>query len=310
MSESDSITIVVPPELDGERADRIVAITAGVSRALARRIIEAGDAVGIGAPSVRLNAGTEFAVRLPAPDLELQPEQVPFDVAYESPDVLVVMKPAGIAVHPGAGRHDGTLANGLVARFPELAGLGESYRWGLVHRLDRDTSGLLMVARTAAAHRELQAELKARRIGRTYLALAAGKFDASTGTIDAPIGRDPRHPTRMSARIDGRPARTHYRRLAEWADVTLLEVTLETGRTHQIRVHLASIGAPLVGDRTYGSGLTTAGDPGRVWLHAAKLRFPDPGSGQEVVVEAPLPSDLRHSFEALGSPLRGERPRN
>lgn len=308
MSESEPRAIVVPPELDGERADRIVAITAGVSRASARRIIEAGDAVGIDAPSARLAAGAAFAVRLPAAELELRPEQVPFDLAYESPEVLVVMKPAGIVVHPGAGRSAGTLANGLVARYPELIGLGETHRWGLVHRLDRDTSGLLMVARTQAAHEALQAELKARRVGRTYLALAAGRFDAATGTIDAPIGRDPRHPTRMAVRRDGRIARTHYRRRAEWEDVTLLEVTLETGRTHQIRVHLASIGSPLVGDTTYGGGVVAAGDPGRVWLHASMLRFPDVGSGREVVVSAPLPSELRDSLEALGVPLRGHVP--
>ncbi len=308
MTERDSVTIVVPPELDGERADRIVAVTAGVSRALARRIIETGDAFGVAAPSTRLAAGTEFAVRLPAPDPELEPEPIPFEVAYESPEVIVVMKPAGIAVHPGAGRTAGTLANGLVARFPELAALGETYRWGLVHRLDRDTSGLLMVARTPTAHQYLQAELKARRVGRTYQALAVGRFDASTGTIEAPIGRDPRHPTRMAVLVDGRPARTHYRRLAEWEDVTLLEVTLETGRTHQIRVHLASIGSPLVGDGTYGGGLVTSADPGRVWLHAAQLRFPDPDGGREVVVSAPLPSELRSSLAALGIPLRGESP--
>jgi 23S rRNA pseudouridine1911/1915/1917 synthase len=279
-----------------------------VSRAVARRIIEAGDAAGIDAPAMRLASGTAFAVRLPAAEPELQPEDVPFQVAYESPDVLVVIKPPGVAVHPGAGRTHGTLANGLVARYPELAELGETYRWGLVHRLDRDTSGLLMVARTAAAHQQLQAELKARRVGRTYLALAAGRFDASTGTIEAPIGRDRRHPTRMAVQADGREARTHYRRLAEWADVTLLEVTLETGRTHQIRVHLASIGAPLVGDGTYGAGLVAAGDPSRIWLHATRLRFPDPETGREVVVAAPLPSDLRDSLEALGLPLRGNAP--
>jgi len=308
MTERDPVAIVVPPELGGERADRIIAVTTGLSRSLARRIIETGDAPGVGAPSTRLAAGTEFAVRLPAPDPELQPEPIPFEVAYESPEVIVVMKSAGIAVHPGAGRTAGTLANGLIARFPELARLGEKYRWGLVHRLDRDTSGLLMVARTPAAHQQLQAELKARRVGRTYLALAVGRFDASTGTIEAPIGRDPRHPTRMAVVMDGRPARTHYRRLAEWDDVTLLEVTLETGRTHQIRVHLASIGSPLVGDRTYGGGQVTAGDPGRVWLHAAQLRFSDPDGGREVVVSAQLPSELRGTLVALGTPLRGESP--
>ena len=308
MSKRETHTIVVSPEFDGERADRIVALGTDVSRSVARDLIERGDVGGAATASQRLAAGTELSVRLPPRSPALEPEPIPFDVVYEDDAVIVVMKPAGVVVHPGAGRPSGTLVNGLVDRFPELASLGAEHRWGLVHRLDRDTSGLLMVARSAATHTALQKELKARRVGRSYLALIAGQVSASTGTIDAPIGRDVHHPTRMAVRRDGRPARTHYRRLAEWPDATLLEVTLETGRTHQIRVHLTSIGTPLIGDPTYGKVVNHRATPGRVWLHASRLRFPHPTSGQEIEVATPLPSDLVRSIDVLGPPVRGVVP--
>jgi 23S rRNA pseudouridine1911/1915/1917 synthase len=225
-------------------------------------------------------------------------------VALELADVIVVDKPAGIVVHPGAGNVTGTLVAGLLHRFPELALLGEQHRWGLVHRLDKDTSGLLLVARSPEMHEYLQAELQNRRVERTYVALVAGQLEAATGTVDAPIGRDPLQPTRMAIGRSGRPARTHYRRMAAWTEVTLVEVTLETGRTHQIRVHLASIGHGIVGDRVYGRGPDAPGDPGRVWLHATQLRFPLP-TGETRKVTAEIPADLRQSLHELGKPALG-----
>ncbi|MDJ0925503.1 MAG: RluA family pseudouridine synthase [Acidimicrobiia bacterium] len=299
--------VTVPADLAGVRADRVLAVLTGLSRAEARNLFEGGRVTVGGtavARSTRLAAGdiieypqTETAVALVA-------APVPFGVALERDDVVVVDKPAGLVVHPGAGHKSGTLVNGLVHRYPELGALGAEHRWGLVHRLDRDTSGLLLVARTATSHEFLQAELRARRVGRTYLALVHRELDAATGTVDAPIGRDPARPTRMAVVPDGRPARTHYRRLAGWDDVTLIEVELETGRTHQIRIHLASIGHWIVGDGTYGRQLAHDADPGRVWLHARRLRFSTAGGEQHTVVSA-LPQDLTDSLRRLGEPVLG-----
>jgi 23S rRNA pseudouridine1911/1915/1917 synthase len=310
---SETVTFRVPEELGGERIDRVVAVAAQVSRAQAKRMVGAGEVTVDDhrvAASHRVKVGDGIHVVMPTPVAELTPAEIDFSIAWEDSSLLVVDKPPGLVVHPGAGHRDDTLVNGLIARYPALVALGPELRWGLVHRLDRDTSGLLMVAKHPDAYRSLQQALKGRRVGRTYLGMAVGTFDAGTGTIDAPIGRDPVHPTRMAVHRDGRPARTHYRRLAEWSGVTLLEVRLETGRTHQIRVHLASIDRPISGDRVYGRPGPVAADPGRTWLHASALSLPHPDDGREVVVSAPLPSDLAATFGALGIPGSGEIPGN
>jgi 23S rRNA pseudouridine1911/1915/1917 synthase len=302
---------VVPQDLAGERADRIVAVVTDVSRSTARALVDAGDVTVDGhavAAADRLDAGTVVMIIEPEPEGPLQPLEMDLTVAYQDADVLVIDKPAGLVVHPGAGHRDDTLANVLVARHPELAGMGVEHRWGLVHRLDRDTTGLLLVGRTPEAHGRLQAALKARAVGRVYWALVLGEFDNATGTIEAPIARDPSAPTRMHITSHGRPAVTHYRRLAAWSGVTLLEVTLETGRTHQIRVHMEAIDHPIIGDRVYGRPGAPDADPGRVWLHAIRLTFPHPDGSQDVTVEAPLPSDLSQSLDRLGPPLRGTVP--
>ncbi len=303
-------TWIVPADLGGQRLDRIVAQLAGVSRALARRIVEEGNVLVEGeraSPSLRVPSHRTITATVPDPDGPPAAADVPFTVLHEDPSVLVVDKPAGIVTHPGAGHRDDTLLNGLVSRYPELVELGEERRFGIVHRLDRGTSGLLVVARTAAAQQTLARALARREIERTYLAVVASVPTADSGTIDAPVGRDRRHPTRMALSRDGRPARTHYRVLAAWDAAALLEVRLETGRTHQIRVHCASIGAPVVGDDTYG---TTGGaaDPGRVWLHATRLSFAHPETGDRLEVTAPLPDDLTASLRGLGRPLRGALP--
>ena len=304
---TDLRRMTVPAELDGVRADRAIAILEGLSRAASRQLIDTGDVVVAGtrvAPATKVHAGDQLEYPIPAPPLEVQAEPIEFAVAVEHEAFIVVNKPPGLIVHPGAGHPKGTLVNGLLDRYPELAALGAESRWGLVHRLDRDTSGLLVVARTREEYTHLQRELKERRVSRVYRALVAGHLKAATGTIDAPIGRDPVRPTRMAVVADGRPARTHYRRLADWAEVSLVEVTLETGRTHQIRVHFSSIGNAIVGDRTYGAHRAVPADPGRVWLHASELRFRT-SAGSEVVVKADLPPDLAATLTMLGDPPSG-----
>jgi 23S rRNA pseudouridine1911/1915/1917 synthase len=302
--------LTVGPELEGERVDKAVASLAEVSRSVARTMVESGKVLVDGAPvAPRDRVGTGAVISFEPPEVPvLQPEEVAFDVRYEDGDIAIVDKPAGVLVHPGGGRSRGTLAAGLLHRWPSIEGVGQPDRWGLVHRLDRDTSGLLVVALSDDAYAELTRALKAREIARIYLALVRGSFDLPSGTIDAPIGRDPRQRARRSIQRGGRPARTHFRRLAGWrdADVSLLEVRLETGRTHQIRVHLASIGHAVVGDRLYGG----AGGPvvERIWLHAASLSFRHPVTGALVQVTSPLPAELEDALESLGVPDVGDVP--
>jgi 23S rRNA pseudouridine1911/1915/1917 synthase len=221
-------------------------------------------------------------------------------VVHEDADVVVVDKPPGLVVHPGAGHSDGTLVNGLVARYPEIAGVGDPGRPGIVHRLDRDTSGLLAVARSATAYEALTAALAERRVTRAYLALVHGLPDADEGLVDAPVGRSTRDKTRMSVSARGREARTRYAVEARYPDrgVTLLRCTLETGRTHQIRVHLEAIGHPVVGDERYGGERGDVRAP-RVFLHATHLAFAHPVDGMALAFDSPLPPDLTAVLEAL-----------
>jgi len=304
-------THIVPVELDGARADRAVAVLCGVSRRTARDAAAAGGVVRSGealAGSTRVALGDALHVVVETTEPVMLPEpDVAFEIAYEDDSVLVVDKPAGLVVHPGAGRSGGTLANGLLARYPEIEALGDEHRWGIVHRIDRETSGLLIVAKQPAAFEFLQAALQRREVKRDYRALVVGEFPSAMGTIEAPIGRDPADPTRMAAIESGRPARTHYRRLAEWseADVSYAALALETGRTHQIRVHMRSIGHPVVGDSVYGPRRAIAGDPGRTWLHAASLAFEHPSGSGLMNVASELPADLSTSLDRLGAPSFG-----
>jgi 23S rRNA pseudouridine1911/1915/1917 synthase len=295
----------VPDDLDGERADKVVATLAGISRSAARGLVESGGVLGpSGAltPRDRLAAGDEVEFDVPEARPLLVAEDVAVDVVHEDPSYLVVDKPPGMVVHPGAGRSGGTLASGLLHRHPELEGVGEPDRWGIVHRLDRDTSGLLVVARTADAHRVLSRAIARREVHRGYRALTVGTFRIPRGTIDAPIAADPRRPTRRIVQADGRPSVTHYEVESTWsgARVSFLAVTLETGRTHQIRVHLASIDHPVIGDRVYGRPWTV--DAPRVFLHAAELSFAHPVTGERVSYRSALPADLQGVLDGLGSP--------
>ncbi len=290
----------IPAALDGERVDRVIALLTDLSRSAVARLIDAGsvrlDQTVVTVPARRVAEGSHLVVDLP-PRRDPAPEpdsSVEFLVRHEDPDLLVIDKPAGLVVHPGAGHEAGTLVNGLVARYPELFGVGEPHRPGIVHRLDRGTSGLLVVARTQEAYDALVAQLAAHEPERIYRALVWGHPATDQGTIDAPIGRSPRHPTRMTVSDQGRPAVTHYvvdRRFALPRPTSLLTCGLETGRTHQIRVHLKAIGHAVVGDRDYDGGRPGL-DPGRPFLHAGELRFRHPRTGSAIAVESPLPADL------------------
>ena len=222
------------------------------------------------------------------PPLQATPEDLPVDVLYEDAAVIAVNKPAGLVVHAGAGVHEGTLVNRLVHRFASLSQLGGEMRPGIVHRLDKDTSGVLLVARTDAAHRALAAQFAGRTVEKTYLALVHGSLRADSGRITKPIARDPVRRTRMTARLaSGREALTDYRVRKRFEKFTYLEVRIGTGRTHQIRVHLASLGHPVAGDRLYG-----APPAQRLFLHAWRIGFMSPATEERVTVEAPLPAEL------------------
>jgi 23S rRNA pseudouridine1911/1915/1917 synthase len=301
----------IPAALAGERLDRIVALIMGSSRSDAAALIAAGgasvdDHVQISG-KIRLAEGQRLCVdpaMLPRVAPPAPEPLVQFDVVYADDQVIVVDKPAGLVVHPGAGNPDGTLVNGLLARYPDIAGVGQDGRPGIVHRLDVGTSGLLVVARTEHAYDMLVGALAARDVGRTYRALVWGHPANSSGVIDAPIGRDHRDPMRMAVVVDGKPARTHYRVLRTYrdvAEVAELECRLETGRTHQIRVHLAAIGHPVVGDSTYGGGRPAVAAL-RPVLHAAALSFMHPTTGELMSFTSPLPDDLVAVLAAIGEP--------
>jgi 23S rRNA pseudouridine1911/1915/1917 synthase len=302
------IRLSVGPDHAGRRLDAAVGTLDEVgSRAEAQRLIEAGRVLvdGRAVPKRHLLAdGESLEVRPAAPEpSDLEPQDVGLVVRYEDEHLLVVDKPAGIVVHPSAGHRGGTLVNGLVAR--QIAGGADPTRPGIVHRLDRDTSGLLVVARSERAHRRLQRSLRDRLLDRRYLTLVHGAAPPAL-TIDRTVGRDRRARTRMAVgAADGREAVTHLRRLEELGRFSLLEARLETGRTHQIRVHLESVGHPVVGDPVYGRRPESLGLE-RQFLHAARLAFPHPETGEPVEVESPLPDDLRRALALArrGAPAR------
>jgi 23S rRNA pseudouridine1911/1915/1917 synthase len=292
--------LVVPPEAAGERLDRFLAVCDGVgSRAAAERLLEAGAVLidgGVRAKSHRLAGGEVLEVELPErSESALEPEPVEgLRVAWEDEHLLVVDKPAGVVVHPSAGHAGGTLVHGLLAH--AIEGGDEPERPGIVHRLDRDTSGLLVVARSDEAHRRLQELLRRRELVREYLALVRGRPRSRAGRIEAPIGRDRRDPTRQSLdTATPREAVTAFELDELLPAHALLRVRLETGRTHQIRVHLAAVHLPVAGDPVYG----VAGDLGlgRQFLHAARLAFPHPFDGRHVEVSSPLPEELAAALD-------------
>ena len=304
----------IPAALDGERVDRALSLITGVSRARAAELLDAGRVfIGkrvVGSRSRKIRTGEHLRVEgevEPEPDHTLRPDPaVEVPVVYSDPAVIVIDKPAGLVVHPGAGHREGTLVHGLLARFPELAVMatGETAeRPGIVHRLDQGTSGLLVVARTPEARDDLIGQLSRREATREYLALVHGSVESEAGVVDGPLGRSDIDPTRFRVQAGGRAARTRYTveaRYEEPAAVTLIRCRLETGRTHQIRVHLSSIGHPVVGDRRYGGRPLRAGrGPERPFLHAAALGFIHPESRESVYFTSALPTDLEEILVSI-----------
>ena len=298
----------IPASVHGERIDRVLALLFARSRSAVRKLIEDGavrlDGVVVIDRDRRVCFGESLEVKSAAPELSglqgASKDAISFEVIYEDPSIIVIDKPAGLVVHPGAGHTTDTLASGLITRFPDLisasaAGAGDPMRQGIVHRLDKDTSGLMVVARTPVAYENLVSQLARREMGRTYEALVLGNVSSDEGVIEAPIGRSPRRRTQMAIRSEGREARTHYRvihRFHHPLEVSLLELTLETGRTHQIRVHLSAIGHPIAGDTRYG-GATQHIVLNRPFLHAKALRLVHPDSAEERTFSSLLPADLQ-----------------
>ncbi len=304
MTERETIELTVAEADAGQRIDRFVATSVpDISRSYARQLIDDGHVLLNGTParpSAGLKRGDVVAVALPPPQpTDAVAENLPLSVVYEGPDVVVVDKAAGMVVHPSAGHERGTLVNALLWHYPEIA-IGGDLRPGIVHRIDKDTSGLLVVARNERALRDLQAQQQARTMRKIYLAVAEGPFKEPEGTIDGPIGRHPNDRMRMAVTPDGREARTHWRLLETLGPWVLLEVRLESGRTHQIRVHMAYKNRPLLGDPLYGPKKPKATfGLKRQFLHAHLLGFNLPDGGPWVELRSPLPPDLASVLERL-----------
>jgi 23S rRNA pseudouridine1911/1915/1917 synthase len=299
---------VVPRALDGQRLDRVVALVTGGSRAEAAALVDEGAVTVGGSPvttrSHRVAEGDMVDIDLPDRPAEIElaaDPSVPVPVVHEDADLIVVDKPAGVVVHPGAGQGSGTLVNGLLARYPEIRDVGQPDRPGIVHRLDKGTSGLLVVAGSAPAYDRLVAMLGRHEIDRRYRTLVWGTVASPSGLVDAPVGRSGRERTRMAVTVRGKPARTWYdvvRTFHQPVEVTELVCRLETGRTHQIRVHMASIGHRVVGDGRYGGDRQSLPLP-RPFLHAEHLGFDHPITGEVLTFTSPLPDDLAQVLARL-----------
>lgn len=294
--------IRIQADQPASRLDQLLARSLpDLSRSQLQKLIRQGSVLLSGQPArpgSKVQLGEIITLSLPAAESSpLQPEIVPLDIVFEDDDLIVVNKPAGMVVHPAHGHRHGTLVNALLARYPDLATLtqadaGSAERPGIVHRLDRDTSGLIIIARTPEALHHVRRQFKARTVEKIYLALVFGHPPAPEGIIDVPLGRDPRHRQKFAPRSDGKPARTHYKLVEDFGHTSLLEIGLETGRTHQIRVHLLWLKCPVVGDTVYGRKKNALGLK-RQFLHAWQLRFEHPSSGERLELEAPLGDDLQ-----------------
>jgi 23S rRNA pseudouridine1911/1915/1917 synthase len=308
---SGRVSVVVPEAARGVRADRLVADASGLSRSFVQKLIEDGR-LTLGGRAVKSNTllepGAQLELDVPPPTpLEAEPDDIPLDVVYEDDDVLIVNKPAGLVTHPAPGHARGTLVNALLNRGGAAAygAIGGVNRPGIVHRLDRDTSGLIVVAKNDRAQRTLMAQMKDRRIKKTYQALVYGAPPAEQGRIEAPIGRDPRHRIKMAVVPDGRPATTIYRVREHLGDWTLLDLDLITGRTHQLRVHLSSIGHAIAGDPVYATGVARKGPQGlgRLFLHSWRIEMTSVYGSRLLRAEAPLPEELETVLARLRAPL-------
>jgi 23S rRNA pseudouridine1911/1915/1917 synthase len=299
--EGQKVTFTVDEE--GERLDKAISThVPDLSRAVAQRLIKTGQVTVNGRPSkpsYRVQVGDEVLVRVPAEiPAPVVAEDIPLDVIYEDDVLLVVNKPAGMVVHPAYGHSSGTLVNAVLAHCPQIADVGGPDRAGVVHRLDKDTSGLIIVAKDDATRTALQRQFKRRQVAKTYLALVEDQVQPREGVVDAPVGRNKRQRKKMAVVRSGREARTLYRAIEYFPNHTLLEVRPHTGRTHQVRVHMAWMGYPLVGDTVYGRRRQRL-LRSRHFLHAARLGFTHPTTGEEIKFEAPLPPELAAVLKRL-----------
>jgi 23S rRNA pseudouridine1911/1915/1917 synthase len=311
------VRVEVPTALDGVRVDKAVALVADMSRSAVNGLIAEGrvqiDGMTVRSRSTALRTGQELVVDPGSARPEQAPDgdpSVTFEVVYEDQELIVVDKPAGLVVHPGSGHRTGTLVNGLVHRYPDLRTLPGQLgtdvdRPGIVHRLDRGTSGLMVVARTPGSYRSLVGQMGDRAVTRIYRVLVLGRVEEESGMVDAPVGRSVSAPTRMAVSRKGKEARTRYRvegRFSRPAPTTLMTARLETGRTHQIRVHLSAIGHPVVGDEVYGHGRSLPGAVvSRPFLHAASLALEHPSTGAGMSWTSELPDDLRRQLDQLSA---------
>jgi 23S rRNA pseudouridine1911/1915/1917 synthase len=285
----------------GERLDKYVCQQhPELSRSHVQKLIAKGHITVNGRktkPGLKINIGDRLKVVIPpTPPSRLVPETMPLNIIYEDDDLLAVDKPAGLTVHPAPGHPTHTLVNAILSHFPHLADIGDSLRPGVVHRLDKDTSGVMLVAKNSLAQADLAQQFKSHSVTKAYLVLVKGKLEPENGVIEADIGRDPRNRKRMAVVAEGREARTEYRVIKYIGDYTLLEVMPETGRTHQIRVHLAAIGYPVVGDKVYG---VKSPFLSRQFMHASRLGFKLPSSGEYVEFKSELPPDLAQALKDI-----------
>lgn len=302
MSEDHAIiSEAIPDALDGERIDRAISFMTGASRSIVSKCIQEGQVfcnrIRVRKNSEKVATGDIILVRsnLLTDAIEINPEpEIVVPIIHVEEEFIVVDKPAGLVVHPATNRRSGTMVNGLLSMYPEIADVGDLGRPGIVHRLDKGTSGLLVVARSQLSHTHLTGQLQARTIARTYLALVCGGLDADKGIIDAPLGRDPKNPIRRAVVANGKEARTHYavkERFSLPNSCCLVQCELETGRTHQIRAHFAAIGHPIVGDSLYRGSIETIA-LNRPFLHSSSLAFSHPETGERLEFTSEIPQEL------------------
>lgn len=281
----------------GERLDKVISLLdRGLSRMTIQRLIDEGKVMVNGRPqksSYKVKSGDEIVLEEDEPkETELKAEDIPLNIIYDDDDIVVINKPKGLVVHPGNGNQDGTLVNAVLSLCKgSLSGIGGKIRPGIVHRLDKDTSGLIIVAKNDKAHIDLSEQIKNRQVKKTYIALVRGTVKENEATINMPIGRSDKDRKKMAVKKNGKEAVTHFRVLERFEGFTLLEVKIETGRTHQIRVHLSEIGYPVVGDETYSNGKNPFGIKGQL-LHAKRLEFKHPTTGKQLALEAELPEEF------------------
>jgi 23S rRNA pseudouridine1911/1915/1917 synthase len=305
MTESGQRRVPVPEGLDGERLDAALSRMFGLSRARAAELISAGDVLVGGQPAMksdRVPAGEWLDVTLPAAPVAARPEPVPgMKIVFEDDDIIVVDKPAGVAAHPTPGWTGPTVLQGLLAGGHTIATSGAAERQGIVHRLDASTTGLMVVAKSERAYSRLKQAFRDREVDKLYHALVQGHPDPLRGTVDAPIARHPAGDGRFAVVADGRPSVTHYDTIEAFRAASLIEVILETGRTHQIRVHMSAIRHPCAGDRLYGADPVLAAHLGlnRQWLHAVRLGFAHPADGHQVEFSSPYAADLVRAIDIL-----------